>query len=236
MNKNLLTLVFIASTYFLSFAQKSLSEGKIVMEISNVTSEDPQTAQMLEMMKGSQTEINFGKDGYSTKTSIMGGMVEVKTFTNTGSKQFDMLMDMMGQKMWIASNTDEMAKDDESKKVLESSKVVYNKEDKKVILGYNCYAMKLTTPENPDMTIAGYVTEEIKTNANIIQGFQAVKFDGFPMEYTVDTKAMKMTMSAKDIKDKSDAAAMVPKTDGYTKMTMEEFKQKMGGMGAGFGF
>ncbi len=235
MNKIVLTCVFMLSTLIIGFSQKSLSEGKIVMEISTVTSEDPQTAQMLEMMKGSQTEINFNKAGHSTKMSIMGGMVEVKTYTNTGDKKFDMLMDMMGQKMWIASTLDEMAKDEQAKKAMET-KVNYDKNDKKTILGYNCYGMSMSSPENPDMVIKGYVTEDIKTDANIIQGFQAVKFSGFPMEYTVKTEAMTMTMTAKEIKETVDAATFVVKTDGYTKMTMEEFKAKMGGMGAGLGF
>ncbi len=235
MNKNFLTLTFILVSILSGFSQKTLSEGKIVMEITEVTSDNAQTAQMLEMMKGSQTEINFNKDGHATKMSIMGGMVEVKTYTNTGSKQFDMLMDMMGQKYWISSNLDEMAKDEAAKKMAET-KVEYKKDDKKVILGYNCYAMSVVNPENPDVKISGYVTEEVKSDANIIQGFQAVKFSGFPMEYTMTTPDMKLTMSAKDIKDKSDANTLVAKTDGYTKMTMEEFKTKMGGMGAGLGF
>ncbi len=235
MSKIVLTCALVCTTFFIGFSQKSLSEGKIVMEISNVTSEDPQTAAMLEMMKGSQTEINFNKSSHSTKMSIMGGMVEVKTYTNNDDKKFDMLMDMMGQKMWIASTLDEMAKDEQAKKALDT-KVEYNKEDKKVILGYNCYAMSMSSPDNPDVVIKGYVTEDIKTDANIIQGFQAVKFSGFPMEYTMKTEAMTMTMTTKEIKESIDTSSLMAKTDGYTKMTMAEFKSKMGGMGAGLGF
>jgi hypothetical protein len=235
MNKIVLSCVLMLTVLSIGYSQKSLSEGKVVMEISDVTSEDPQTAQMLEMMKGSQTEINFSKSGHSTKMNMMGGMIEIKTYTNTVDKKFDMLMDMMGQKMWIASTLDEMAKDEQAKKAMDT-KVNYDKSKKKVILGYDCYAMSLSSPENPDIMINGYVTEDIKTDANIIQGFQAVKFSGFPMEYTVKTEAMTMTMTAKEIKETVDAASMVAKTDGYSKMTMEEFKKKMGAMGGGFGF
>ena len=234
MNKKLFTLAILFVSAIGLMAQKSLSKGLVKMEITQVSSPDPQTASMLEMMKGSQTEIYFNDKKHATKMSMMGGMVEVKTYINQESKGFDMLMDMMGQKMWIASNLDEMANDEQAKKAA-TSKVEYNKADKKEILGYHCYAMTVTMPDVPDMKLTGYVTEEIKTDANIIQGMQAIKFAGFPIEYTVENTQMKMTMTAVEIKDVVEEDKMVAKTDGYTKMTMEEFKKKMGGMG-GFGF
>jgi hypothetical protein len=192
-------------------------------------------AMALEMMKGSQTEINFSDKGHSTKMSMMGGMIEVKTYTNNTTKGFDMLMDMMGNKMWITSNLDEMSKDEKAKSTAENAKITYDKNDTKVIAGYKCYAMNVALPETPEVSLKGYITQDIKTNANIIQGFQALKFDGFPMEFTMNSDKMSLTMSTKEIKDSIDASALVAKTDGYTKMTMDEFKAKMGGMG-GFGF
>lgn len=227
----ILCLIVVAGNMF---AQKTMSQGMVVMELTDITSPDPQTAAMMEMMKGSQTEINFNTKGHSSKMSMMGGMVEVKTYVNSETKAFDMLMDMMGQKYWIQSNTDELAKDEQAQKAA-NAKVEYNKDQKKKIMGYDCYAMTVTMPDNAEMKLTGFVTEDIKTDANIIQGMQAIKFAGFPIEYTLETPMVKMTMTAIDIKDNVDASKLTAQTSGYTKMTMEEFKQKMGGMG-GFGF
>lgn len=230
-------LLFIACLFVLVgniIAQKQINEGKVVMELTDITSPDPQTAQMMEMMKGSQTIINFNGEGHASKMSMMGGMVEVKTYVNNQSKMFDMLMDMMGQKFWIQSSLDDLAKDEEVKKS-QNAKVEYDKGNTKKIMGYNCYAMTVTMPDNPDLKLTGYVTEDIKTDANIIQGMQAIKFAGFPIEYTLETPNVKMTMTAVEVKETVDATQLKAQTSGYTKMTMEEFKQKMGGMG-GFGF
>ena len=41
-----------------------------------------------------------------------------------------------------------------------------------------------------------------------------------------------MTFAATDIKDTVDESVFVLKTDGYKKMTMKEFTDSMGGMGA----
>ena len=234
MKQKLLVILCLIFFFFYMFSQKSISQGMVVMEITEISSPDPQTASMMEMMKGSQTEINFNTQSHASKMSMMGGMVEVKTYVSNETKVFDMLMDMMGQKYWIQSTLDDLAKDEQAQKAA-NAKVEYNKDQKKKIMGYDCYAMTVIMPDNAEMKVTGYVTEEIKTDANIIQGLQAVKFAGFPIEYTVETPMMKLTMSAVDIKDKVDTTKLTPQTSGYTKMTMEEFKQKMGGMG-GFGF
>ncbi|MBK8700716.1 MAG: hypothetical protein IPN29_14735 [Saprospiraceae bacterium] len=235
MNKKLFMLAFLLVGFVSTYAQKTLNKGMITMEITEVTSPDEQTAMMLEMMKGSQTEVYFDGTKHASKMSMMGGMVEVKTYVNQDSKSMDMLMDMMGQKMWIASNLDEMAKDEQAQKAA-SAKVEYDKSKKKEILGYNCYAMTVTLPDAGDMKLTGFVTEDIKTDANIIQGMQSIKFQGFPIEYTVENPMMKMTMTAVAIKDTLDVSKLEAKTDGYNKMTMAEFKAKMGNMGGGFGF
>lgn len=230
-------LLFIACLFVMAgnlFGQKQISEGKVVMELTDISSDDPQTAAMMEMMKGSQTIINFNKTGHASKMSMMGGMVEVKTYVNNENKMFDMLMDMMGQKFWIQSSLDELSKGEEAKQA-QNAKVEYNKESTKKIMGYNCYAMTVTMPDNPDLKLTGFVTEDIKTDANIIQGMQAIKFAGFPIEYTLTTPMVKMTMTAVEIKETADASDLTAQTGGYTKMTMDEFKKKMGGMG-GFGF
>ena len=66
----------ISSQYLV--AQKVIAKGTVKMEITKVTSDDPQMAMGLEMMKGSQTEVAFKDDQYLTSVDMMGGMVKMK--------------------------------------------------------------------------------------------------------------------------------------------------------------
>ena len=215
-------------------AQKTLDAGYIKMEITDVASEDEQTNMMLQMMKGTQTEVFFKGDAYVTSMDMMGGMVKTQTFVNEKNKSFDMLMDAMGQKYWINSNLDE-ARNSENAKVAENAKVTYNKEDTKEILGYKAYRVDIELPGQEGLAITGYVSEEIKTKANLMQGMESLKLDGYPLEFTVNNPQMKLTMTTVEITDKVDESRLELKTDGFQKMTMEEFTQQMGaGMGLGF--
>ncbi len=228
----LVTILLISSNYALN-AQKVLEQGTVKMEITAVNSEDPQMAMGLEMMKGSQTALYFKADKHATYMNMMGGMVEMKIFVETALNQMNMLFDMMGQKMWIESKLDE-SQTAQQKEIATKSKIEYNKSDTKEILGYKCYKMTVSNPEMEGMSVTGYVTEQIKTKANLIQGFQSLEFSGYPMEFTVGNPQFSMTMTAVDVKDSVDESKLKYDTKGYKKMTMEEFQKNMGGMGMGF--
>ncbi len=215
-------------------AQKTLEQGFIKMEITDVTSDDEQMAMMLQMMKGSQTEVHFKGDRYVTNMNMMGGMVTMKTYVDEDKKGFDMLMDAMGQKFWVASTLDE-ARGSEQAEVAKNAKVTYDKNDKKTILGYDAYKVSIELPNQEGMMITGYITEAIKTKANLMQGMEALKLNGYPLEFTVKNPQMTLTMTTKEIKDEVDMSKLELKTDGFTKMTMEEFTKQMGGM-SGMGF
>ena len=226
-------LAFIAMSLSV-VAQKTLDAGYIKMEITDVASDDEQTNMMLQMMKGTQTEVFFKGDAYVTSMDMMGGMVKTQTFVNEKDKSFDMLMDAMGQKYWINSNLDE-ARNSDNAKVAENAKVTYDKEDTKEILGYKAYRVNIELPGQEGLAITGYVSEEIKTKANLMQGMESLKLDGYPLEFTVNNPQMKLTMTTVEITDKVDESRLELKTDGFQKMTMEEFTQQMGaGMGLGF--
>jgi hypothetical protein len=184
-------------------------------------------------MKGSQTELYFKADQHATYMNMMGGMVEMKVFVENAQNQMNMLFDMMGQKMWIESKMDE-AQTAQQKEIASKSKIEYNKADTKDILGYKCFKMTVTNPEMDGMTVTGYVTDQVKTKANLIQGFQTLEFEGYPMEFTVGNPQFSMTMTAVEVKDTVDETKFKYDTKGYKKMTMEEFQKNMGGMGMGF--
>ncbi len=216
-------------------AQKELTQGYIKMEMTEVNSDNEQMAMQLQMLKGTQTEVHFKGDKYVTSMNMMGGMMVTQTFVNQKDKSFDMLMDMMGQKMWINSTMDEMNAS-ENAQVAKNAKVTYDKKDTKKILGYNAYKVMIEFPDQKDMSVTGYITEEIKTKANLMQGMEALELDGYPLEFTVTNPMMSMSMSTIEIKEDVDASKLEMNTEGYKKMTMEEFSKQMGGMSGGMGF
>jgi hypothetical protein len=216
-------------------AQKTMDKGSIKMEVTNVSAEDPQMAMGLEMMKGSQTEVFFKNEQYVTHMDMMGGMVKMQVHVEKEKNMMNMLFDMMGNKTWIESKLDD-AQTPQQKEISAKSKIEYDKSNTKEILGYKCYKMTITNPEMEGMTVSGYVTEEIKTKANLIQGFQSLEFAGYTMEFTVGNPQFSMTSTAVEIKDTVDDSKFTFDTKGYKKMTLEEFQKSMGSMGGGFGF
>lgn len=224
----ILSVIFTLALSFNSLvAQKTLEAGVIKIEITDVKADDPQQAMMLESMKGSETVINFKGKQSAVAMSMMGGMINMKINTDPDANKFDMLMDAMGQKMWIESPLDASVSPEEKEKASKAI-VEYDKSKTKEIAGYKCFAFSIKNEESGD--INGYMTSDIKANNNI-QGYQSLKLDGFPMEYTVSNEGFSMTMSAKEISDKVDESAFVLDTKGYKKMTMDEFKAMMGGAG-----
>ncbi|MBK8054590.1 MAG: hypothetical protein IPK35_15325 [Saprospiraceae bacterium] len=221
-------LMVISSQYLI--AQKVIAKGTVKMEITKVTSDDPQMAMGLEMMKGSQTEVAFKEDQYLTSLDMMGGMVKMKILVENSKNMMNMLMDAMGNKSWIESKLDE-SQDAKQKEIAKLTKIEYDKNDTKEILGYKCYKMTITNPEMEGITVTGYLTEDIKTKANIIQGFQSVELPGYAMEFTAGNPKFTMTMTAVDLKDTVDDSKFTLDTKGYKKITMEEFKKSMGGFG-----
>jgi hypothetical protein len=230
--KSVLLIVLLSISY-ISSAQKSLDKGSITMEITAVASDDPQTEMMLGAMKGSQTEVVFEGSKHVTNMDMMGGMVKMQIHVNSDANKMNMLFDAMGNKMWIESDIDK-SQDPKQKEIADKSVITYDKNDTKEILGYKCYKMTIKNDEMEGMKVTGYVTSDVKTNANLIQGFQSLKFEGYPMEFTVGSPQFSMTMTAKEIKETVDQNKFNLDTKGYKKMTMEEFQNAMGGMGMGF--
>ncbi|KXK39224.1 MAG: hypothetical protein J5I52_00375 [Saprospiraceae bacterium] len=223
-------IALLTASYGLS-AQKTLEKGSLTMEITKISAEDPQMEMGLSALKGSQTEMIFDQDKYMTISSMMGGMVNTKVRINKKENAFDLFMDAMGNKMWVESKLDESQTPEEAA-IAKHTKIVYDKNDTKEILGYKCYKATITNPEmDKDMEIIAYVTPDIKASGNMMQGFQSVSLDGLHMEFTMKNPQFSMTFRAVDIKDTVDESKFNIDTKGYKKMTMEEFKNSMGNMG-----
>ena len=230
--KHLINLFLLLVPFVAVTAQKKLDKGYVKMEITEATSDDPQMAMGLEMMKGSVTEIHFMDGKYKTVMHILGGMVKMENLVEPETKKMDMLMDAMGNKMWVETNLDEAKQNKAGGQDMQDFKVEYDDTKRREILGYDSYMTTITIPSQPGMVVEGWITEEIVTDANIIQGMQDLKLKGFPLEFSIKNPQMTLTFAATDIKDSVDENVFILKTDGYKKMTMKEFTESMGGMGA----
>ena len=217
-----------------AFAQPA--QGTLKLEIIEATSDNPQMAAGLEMMKGTITEVMY-QDGQSiTKMNMMGGMVEVDVKMGKEGNM-DMLMNAMGNKMWIqASKTDLDLAQAENDSPLADLDFEYDESDRKEIAGFDCFKMIATAPGSDEFKLEAYITEDIKINAAVMQGIDITEFRGFPMEYIFDAGMMKMTVSTTEFSDEVAEGAFELDTNGYTKMSYEEFLNSMGQMGGGMGF
>lgn len=234
MKKHLLPiLLFILPALVAVQAQSPMTQGMVKLEITDVSSTDAQTAQMLQMMKGSSSTIYFEGDKNLTRTSMMGGMVVTDSQVDKATNTLNMYMDMMGQKTWIQSSMEEAAA---AKANMSNMDIKTDKANKKTINGLEAYAITIADKTNPDLKISGYVTDAIKASTQGIQGLEGMELPGFPLEIKIDMKGqMTMTFEAVEIKKELPANIFEKDTTGYKKMTMEEFQKSMGGMG-GLGF
>ncbi len=229
---SVIVLFLMCNASFL-VAQKTLTKGTATMEITNVSSEDPQMQMGLEAIRGSQTSLVFAEDKYVSSSDMMGGMVKITSHVSKKDNMMNMLFEAMGNKIWVESTLDQ-AQTQQQKEIAMKNSVTYDKNDTKEILGYKCYKMTVTNPEMQGMTLTGYVAPDVLTKANIIQGFQSVEFEGFPLEYTMKNEQFSLTMTAVELTDKVDESKFVLDTKGFKKMTMDEFQKMASSMGMGF--
>lgn len=232
-------MVFLLSCCFLGInAQDVINEGHLTLELTDVNADDPAAQQQLEMMKGMALNVTF-KDGSSLTTmDMMGGMIKSTSLYNSNGTG-KLLMDMMGNKMYIPINEADVAKGKEaSAEMWENVDISYDKDDVKEIQGIKCHKMTVTPKEGDDgLNLTGYITKSITAKSNIM-GIDLSEFEGFPLELTMGTPAGSMTFtSTKFDTGVVDEADFDLKTSGYKEMTMEEFMEMMSSMGGGgFGF
>jgi hypothetical protein len=231
--KKSLILIFTFLFIYGTQAQDVISDLTVTMEITKVEADDPNVGMQLEMMKGSRTELHIKGKKSLTKMDMMGGMIKMNILSDEDADNTDMTFDAMGNKMWITSKPSDSKKDPKQAAVLEGTEIIADKSKTKTIAGYECYLVNVSSKELPDMSYELYVTEKIIPNSGMLQGFQGLQMTGFPLEFTMKTPMMKMTSTTKEIKTSVDESKLTLKTDGFKKMTMDEFRKSMGG---GFGF
>lgn len=223
----LFTLAILFGAFTFGVAQDAFY---IKQEITDVKTSDEGAAMMVDMIKGSETEV-FSMDGKSlAKMNMMGGMLTMKIATDPKSDITNMYMDMMGQKIHVETTKEEMLKAAGGEEaVAKNTTVTYDKTDTKEILGYKCY--KANVSGDNGMKIEMYVSEEVKADPKTLQSFQNIDMVGFPLEYSIDAGVMQMMITTKVVNNEVDASVFNIDTANYQKMTFEELTKMGGGMG-----
>jgi len=215
--------IFIAlfTLYFTGvFAQKKTEKGYIDYTIK-VETDNAMAAKMLD---GSTASHYF-----NSKTSVMEmnmGMMKNTTFLNYETQSANMYLDIMGMKRVVknVTNKEEMKKSEEKA----NDYTFKETSETKVICGHTCKKGIITDKENNQMTV--FYTKDFAPAKNKFISEENVMFskvNGFLLEYTIESKGMKMQFTAtRAIFGKVDESKLKEPT-GYTETTMEEL-QSMG--------
>lgn len=225
--KLLNVFLFLLFTGVSVLAQKAITEGVIVLELTDIKSDDASMQSMLNSMKGATTETVFSPTKQKIVMAMMGGMLSTKIFYDVKSKESKTYMDMMGNKILLKSDDKEAGKEDG-----EVDFDIEELNETKTIQGYTCKKIRLKLKNTgADGNIYLYVTDKIKTaQTSFGNNMTTTKINGTPLEMKIAMQGMTMTYTAKSVSDKLPKDAFVePK--GYKEMSLEEFQKSMGQMG-----
>lgn len=220
-------LLLIGFSVNMVSAQKEIKEGTLTYEITDISSDNPQLAQQLAMMKGSSMTVLFADGKQLTKMNMMNGMMQQKIVMNPEEKTGEMYMDMMGQKIMVKMP---MGGDEDDTNT--STDIEYFPSETKKIAGYDAYKAVITTKaEGQEMELITYITEDLAFDGEVIRNAPgADKLKGLPLEYTISQPQMSMTFTAQNISMEVDKSEFDFDKEGYREMSQEELQQ-MGGMG-----
>jgi hypothetical protein len=217
-----ITLTFLVN---LANAQGKLKEGVLFMELTEVESEDPETAGMLSGMRGSTQDIYFSEQTQKVIMNMMGGLVSTTSITDMVKKESRTYVDMMGQKIMVKSPVNpEDAVD-------ETMDIKFDPSKTKTIQGYHCKYASMVPKDNDDGAMVEiYYTDDIQLLGSISSQLNTGSIKGAPLEMTISAQGFKMKYETKKISNSINKDAFAePK--GYKEMSLEEFQRMTGGMG-----
>jgi hypothetical protein len=224
--KKILITVFTAILFAANaFAQSEIKEGHVTYTIT--ISGNEQAAQM---MNGAKMSITV-KDSL-TRTDMDLGMWQTKTIMNNVTKKGTMLMDVMGNKYAIALTADDIK---EQEKNVPNYDVKYI-DSTKIIVGHTCKKAIVTIKaKGGDKTFTIWYDPTIKAPGDIKNMYD--KINGLPLEFTMEQGAggqsLDMVFVCTVLDNKPVDASTFTIPDGYTAMSMDQFKNAMSGMGGG---
>ncbi len=215
-------------------AQAVTDKGFIRMEVKDVKSDNPDLAAMAGMFKNSFTEVYFLPQKSLTMMSMMGGMSKTTILVDEQSQNNLYLLSMMGQKIKLDLTKEELDKMQAGQNESNDIKIKYFKDQKRDILGYTCHKAEMIVKGSEEVAMTLWVTEKIKSNAQVAQGMQSDMLQGFPLAFEVSVQGQfTMVMEATEFKKDFDKTVFNVNTKGYKTMTYDEFMESMGSMMGG---
>lgn len=165
----------------------------------------------------------FDKENIAMEIDMMGGMIVTKIYKKINEPSSSkMTMDAMGTKYEITGIDENASKGVDMADIDNIVTVKLDKANTKKIAGFKCYKASVTYKE--DKTGEFYITEDIK----MMPSTKETKLNGFPLEMKIYSSQGVLELTATEVsKELPKDAFIVP--EGFEKVTMEEFQQKMGG-------
>ncbi len=219
MKKILLTIITATLFAVNAFAQDEFKEGHITYSIT-VTGND----QAAQMMNGSTMSLTV-KDSMS-RVDMNMSMMNTIAIMNNKSQKGTMLMNMMGNKYAISLSPQDIK--DQEKNVPDYD--VKYIDSTKVIAGHICKkAIIIIKQKGGDKTFTVWYDPAMKISVNNKNMYN--KVNGLPLEYTMEQGPIDMEFTCTSIDGNPVDVSVFTIPDGYQTMTMDQFKQSMGGMG-----
>jgi hypothetical protein len=212
MNKlNLIGILIFCLAATTGWSQKTFSEGSVKFEITDLSSDNPQVAGQLEMMKGSTMTIYVKGDQQLTSMNMMNGMMQQNMIMDKENNSMLMLMDMMGRKIKVEMPVDENEAEDVD------VDIEYFEDD--------------TKTDGQDVKVETYITDAFEFDGQMIRNAPGSKqLRGMPLEFTVSQPEISMTFTAQEVLMEVDDSVFDIDASGYEEMAPEDL-QNMGGMG-----
>ncbi len=204
--------VFIICFAYSSEAQKVLSEGSLVYNISVETgSAEPKMADMLD---GATTTV-FLK-GNQSRTEMVSGLGSEATIHNASTGGGVILKEYSGQKLMITLTADDWAKNNKKYDGI----TFQNTGETAKIAGFNCQKATATLKDGSTFTV--FYTNDVDV-ANKGYDYQFKTLPGLAVQYEMQAGKMKFkfTLSKINYDNVPVSKFEIPKS-GYRVMTFEE--------------
>ncbi len=210
-------IFFIAFTVtgYISFAQKTLTEGSLIYNISVETgSSQPKMADMLD---GATTTIYITPQ--QSRTEMVSGLGSEATIHNTSTGTGVILKDYSGQKLMITLTADDWQKNNKKYEGI----TFENTSEVADIAGFKCHKAIAKLKDGSSFIV--YYTTDV-TVANKDYDYQFKTLPGLPVQYEMQNGKMtfKFTLGKINYNTVPVSKFEIPKS-GYRVLTYEEAKK-----------
>ena len=202
-------------------AQKKITEGSVILKLEADESNEDQ------FQFGDNTmEYYFSGAKIRCAMKMMGGLIVMQSIEDKSNEENNgFYVDHLGHKIEVISDSDAEVQLMTLPVMAEGfEEVEYVKNDRKTILGYDCYKTKILNNDGSSATY--YITEKILPKV-IYRNKKANLLKGFPLELRMLANGTEVVYTASELKKNSEVSDFELQRDQYTKMTMAEYQKKV---------